>query len=72
MDLLNKAEEIINKSTIHTVGEQGHGVDWVMELTDEEGYPDASMITASRVDGFKSIAFCTGLGLNKSNPAKKD
>lgn len=52
MDLLIKAEEIINKSTIHTVGESGYSTDWVMALIDEEGYPVASMITAARVGGF--------------------
>ena len=71
MDLLKKAEEIVNKSTMHTVGESGTA-DWVMALTDEEGYPAASMITASRADGFKWIAFCTLLGLNKPNRAQKD
>ena len=65
MDLLKKAEEIVNKSTIHAGGEIGCNVDWVMALADENGYPNASMITASRADGFKWIAFCTGLGWNK-------
>jgi len=36
MDLLRKAEEIINKSTIHTVGKSGYSADWVMSLIDEE------------------------------------
>ena len=72
MDLLRKAEEIVNQSTIHTVGESGLDADWLMALTDEEGYPAASMITASRADGFKWIAFCTALGWNKPNRAEKD
>ena len=72
MALLKKAEEIINRSTMHTVGESGCSADWVMALTDEEGYPAASMITAARADGFKWIAFCTGLGWNKPNRAEKD
>ena len=72
MDLLKKAEEIINSSTMHTIGDSGHTADWVMALTDEEGYPAASMITAARADGFKWIAFCTGLGWNKPNRAGKD
>ena len=72
VDLLKKAEEIINGSTIHTIDKSGLGADWVMALIDEEGYPTASMITASRADGFKWIAFCTGLGWNKPNRAEKD
>ena len=72
MDLLIKAEEIVNGSTMHTVGESGLGADWVMALIDEEGYPSASMITASRAEGFKWIAFCTGLGWNKASRAEKD
>lgn len=72
MDLLKKAEEIVNGSTMHTVNESGLGADWVMALTDEEGYPTASMITAARADGFNWIAFCSGLGWNKPNRAKKD
>jgi len=72
MDLLNKAEEIVNGSTMRTVGGSGRGADWVMALTDEEDYPAASMITASRADGFRWIAFCTGLGWNKPNRAARD
>ena len=36
------------------------------------GYPAASMITAAKADGFKWIAFCTGLGWNKPNRAQSD
>ena len=72
MDSLKKAEELVNGSTMRTVGDSGRGADWVMALTDEEGYPAASMITASRADGFKWIAFCTVLGCNKSSRAEKD
>ena len=57
---------------MHTVGESGLGADWVMALIDEDGYPAASMITAARADGFKWIAFCSGLGWNKSNRAAKN
>ncbi|MCL1952843.1 MAG: pyridoxamine 5'-phosphate oxidase family protein [Oscillospiraceae bacterium] len=72
VELLKKAEEIVNGSTMHTVGESGLGADWVMALTDEKGYPAASMITAARADGFKWIAFCTALGWNKPNRAERD
>ena len=71
-DLLKKAESIVSGSTMHTVERSGLGADWVMALTDENGYPAASMITASRADGFKWIAFCTGLDYNKAKRAMKD
>lgn len=69
--LLEKAEELINKCTAHT-RESGLTFDWVMALTDELGYPSASMITASRADGTNWIAFCTGIGANKPNRIRKD
>jgi len=73
MDLLKQAEKLVNKSTMHTVDELGTA-DWTMALTDENGYPAASMITASRADGFKWIAFCAGLGsgYHKASRATKD
>lgn len=72
--LLKKAEEIVNKSTAHSRNkwERNHSMDWVMSVIDEEGYPTASMITASRAAGFNWISFCTGLGWNKPNRIAKD
>jgi len=70
--LLKKAQTLINKSTMHTVDDSGNTADWVMSVLDEEGYPAASMITASRADGLEWIAFCTGLGWNKSNRIQKN
>ena len=75
MDELSKikrAEKIVNKSTMQTAVEAECGVDWVMSLLDEDGYPTASMITAAKADGFNWIAFCTGLGWNKPNRVQKD
>ena len=69
---LKRAEDIINKSTIHTCGDTGCTADWVMSLIDENGYPNASMITAAKADGFKWIAFCTAKGWNKANRAEKN
>jgi len=68
-DLLIKAMEIVNKSTAHARSEweRNHCMDWVMSVIDEDGYPAASMITASRADGFNWISFCTGTGWNKPN-----
>ena len=68
--LLRKAEDLINKCTAHT-RESELTFDWVMALTDELGYPSASMISASRADGFNWIAFCTGTGANKPNRIRK-
>ena len=76
-DLIKKAEEIVNKSTMYAMGnilsdKTGWEADWVMALTDEQGFPAASMITASKADGFKWISFCAYLDSNKSNRIKKD
>ena len=73
-ELLQRAEAIVNRSTAHarTEWERTHCIDWVMSLLDEEGYPTASMITASRSDGFKWITFCTGAGWNKPNRIARD
>ena len=72
--LLSMAEALINRSTAQARNAAGHapGVDWVMSVIDEEGYPAASMITAAKADGFRYIAFCTGLGWNKPNRIQKD
>ena len=76
-ELLQKAEEIVNKSTMYALGnilpdKTGWEADWVMALTDEEGFPSASMITASKADGFNWVSFCTELDSNKVNRVKKD
>ena len=72
--LLSIAESIVSRSTAQARNAAGHalGIDWVMSVIDEEGYPAASMITAAKADGFRYIAFCTGLGWNKPNRVQKD
>ncbi|MDR1630155.1 MAG: pyridoxamine 5'-phosphate oxidase family protein [Oscillospiraceae bacterium] len=70
-ELFDKAEDLINKCTAHT-RESGLTFDWVMALTDESGYPSASMITAARADGAIWIAFCSDIGANKPNRIRKD
>lgn len=70
MELLKKAEELTNKCTCHNPSELE--ANWVMSLIDEQGYPSASMITASKADGFKWLTFCTGLGASKPNRALKN
>ena len=76
-ELLRKTEEIINSSTMHAIGnilpdKTGWEADWVMALTDEDGFPAASMITAAKADGLKWIAFCTGINSNKVKRIKED
>lgn len=58
LEILVKAEEIVAKNT-------GRGTSCVLALIDLDGYPTASTITASKADGIKWIAFCTGLGSPK-------
>ena len=72
MELLYKAETLITHSTMQYADNPWNGSDWVMSLTDEDGYPNASMITAAKSDGFKWIAFCTGASSNKALRAKRD
>ena len=74
MDILQRAKEIVQRSTMHSRMEEGRtpGADWVMSVIDEEGYPAASMITAAAADGFRWIAFCTGLGWNKPNRLQRE
>lgn len=72
MNSLKKAEEIIVRSTMQTAEEPDTVSDWVMSLMDEDGYPNASMITAAKADGFRWIAFCTGVGANKAIRAGRD
>ncbi|MDL2287124.1 pyridoxamine 5'-phosphate oxidase family protein [Eubacteriales bacterium OttesenSCG-928-G02] len=69
--LLKKAEGLINNCTAHT-RESELTFDWTMALTDEQGYPCASMISASRADGFNWVSFCTGINANKPNRIRKD
>ena len=73
-ELLSMAEAIVNRSAAQArnAANVAPGIDWVMSVIDEEGYPAASMITAARADGFQYIAFCTGLGWNKPNRLKKN
>ena len=76
-ELIKKAEEIVNKNTMRQAGEvspekKEWEADRVVSLIDEDGCPSSSMATASKADGFKWIAFCTGLFCNKVNRIKKD
>lgn len=58
-EIIAKAGEIVENSVRGT----SH---CVLALIDEDGYPTASTITASKADGINWITFCTGLGAPKS------
>ena len=70
--LLKKAEALVDQCTAHTWDASGLTGDWVMAQTDENGYPNASMITCARADGFQWLAFCTGVHANKPQRAAQD
>lgn len=63
-EIINKAEEIIERNT----GETSY---CVLALIDKDGYPTASTITASKADGINCIYFCTGHGGNRTNRIDK-
>lgn len=72
MELLHKAELLVTYSTMQYADNPLYGSDWVMSLIDEDGYPNASMITAAKANGFQWIAFCTGTKANKTLRAKRN
>jgi general stress protein 26 len=64
-EVIARAEEIIGQNTAHGAKE---GIEpyCILALMDEDGYPTASVITASRAEGLARITFCTGLESNKA------
>lgn len=71
MDLLKRAEQMVNKSTMHTAGDLGNA-EWTMTTIDEQGYPTARIMGASRADGFNWIAFCANIHSPKVMHIKKN
>lgn len=69
-EIIKKAGEIIAQNTAHNTPE-GAEPCCVLALIDEDGYPTASTITASKSDGIKQILFCTGLESNKAKRIAK-
>ncbi len=59
-ELIKKAEDIICQRS-------GEGSYCTLSLIDRNGYPAASTITVSKVDGIRKLAFGTGLSSNKVN-----
>lgn len=67
-EIIEKAGEIIRKNT--ALGTY-KGQYCTLALIDQEGYPTASTITASKSDGISWITFCSGLSGNKAKRIKK-
>ncbi len=57
---IKKAGEIVEKNT-------GADSYCVLALIDQDGYPTASTISASKSEGINRITFCTGMGSTKTN-----
>lgn len=64
-EIIKKAGEIIGQNTVHNAPD-GPEPYCVLALLDEEGFPTASTLTASRAEGINWIAFCTGLKSKKA------
>ncbi len=63
-EVIAKAGQIVERNT----GEESY---CVLALTDLDGSPTASTISASKADGINWITFCTGLGGTKTNRINK-
>jgi len=70
IETIKKAGKIIENNTVHC-GQEGPEPYNVLALIDENGYPTASTITASKADGINWITFCTGLECNKAKRIAK-
>ncbi len=57
-EIICRADEIIAQN----IGEKTY---CSLSLIDLEGYPTVSTITASKADGIRWLAFCTGLGSDR-------
>lgn len=67
--IIARAGEIIAQSTVNGGSYQGQAC--ILALIDLEGFPTASVITASKADGINWITFCTGLGSDKAKRIEK-
>lgn len=65
-EIVAGAGEIVAKKT--GGGNEGY---CVLSLIDDNGFPTASTISASKADGIRWITFCTGIGSNKAERIKK-
>lgn len=69
-EVIKKAEKIIEENTAHHFSE-GSEPFCTLALIDENGYPTASTITASKAEGINWITFCTGLESDKAKRIAK-
>jgi len=63
-EIIERAGEIIQQNTAHNLPE-GSEPYCTLALMDQDGYPTASTITASKGEGIAWLTFCTGLESNK-------
>jgi len=68
--IIKKAGEIIANNTVTDGTYTGQSC--VLSLIDSEGYPAATVLTASQSDGIKRIWFCTGLDSEKVKKIRKN
>jgi hypothetical protein len=59
-EIIARAEEIVAQN----IGERTY---CTLALIDLDAYPTVSSITASKAEGINWLAFCTGLGSDKTN-----
>lgn len=64
LEYLKKADALISRHTVHD-GDASCLINCALGMTDFDGSPTVSPITASRADGIKTVYFCTGLSSNK-------
>jgi len=68
-EIISKAAEIIKQNSVHD-GEAGFGI-CTLSLIDENGFPTASIITPSKVDGINWITFGATMDSNKAKRIAK-
>ena len=67
---IKKAEQIVADATVKNGVFSGEYCSLV--LIDLQGYPTASVLTASKSNGIKEVYFCTGLDSNKVKRIKNN
>ena len=67
--IIKRAVEIIALNTVN--GGEYTGQNCILALIDLEGYPTASVISASKAEGITKIWLCTGLASDKAKRLEK-
>lgn len=68
--IVAKAAEIVRQNTVYG-GEAGFGI-CTLSLIDEDGFPTAAIMTASKSDGIKWLVFGTLLNGNRAKRVMKN